>query len=63
MSVLKQILDIMPVPVQEIYLKYKYNRQLSEWEKKGKPLPPPHIIKQNVIKSYQKKHSSKQVHS
>jgi hypothetical protein len=29
---------------------------LSEWEQKGRPAPPPHIVKQNIIKEYQQKY-------
>lgn len=28
---------------------------LDQWEKDGKPLPPPHILKQKVVEEYQKK--------
>lgn len=29
------------------------NRQLIQWQKEGCPDPPPHIVKQNIIKDYQ----------
>ena len=32
-----------------------HEEQLAEWEKKGRPSPPPHIVKQMAIKEYQKK--------
>lgn len=57
MSKLKQILSILPEPLSDCYLNYKYNKQLKSWKKKGCPLPTPHIVKQLVIKSYQKSHN------
>lgn len=30
-------------------------RQLAEWENSGRPVPPPHIVKQNIIKEYRQK--------
>ena len=32
-----------------------HKEQLAEWEKNGKPLPPPHIVKQMAIEEYRKK--------
>lgn len=32
-----------------------HKKQLAEWEKNGKPLPPPHIVKQMAIEEYRKK--------
>ena len=37
--------------------KTDYKQQLDEWEKNGKPLPPPHIVKQNTIRDYQKQYN------
>ena len=54
MSTLKHILSILPEPIRDCYLNYKYTKQLNVWKSKGCPLPPPHIVKQLVIKSYQK---------
>lgn len=53
MSKLKSILSILPEPISDCYLNYKYAKQLKTWENKGCPLPTPHIVKQLVIKSYQ----------
>ena len=36
-----------------------HQEQLSEWEKNGKPSPPPHIVKQMAIEEYQKKFNAK----
>jgi len=32
-----------------------HEEQLAEWEKNGRPSPPPHIVKQMVIEEYRKK--------
>ena len=32
-----------------------HKEQLAEWEKNGKPLPPPHIVKQMAIEDYKNK--------
>ncbi len=32
-----------------------HEEQLADWDKKGRPLPPPHIVKQMVIDEYRKK--------
>ncbi|MDR1090644.1 MAG: hypothetical protein LBL79_06165 [Prevotella sp.] len=57
MSKLKQLLAIIPEPLRDCYFNYKYNKQLKNWEKNGRPLPTPHIVKQLAIKSYQKKYN------
>ena len=36
-----------------------HQEQLSEWEKNGRPSPPPHIVKQMAIEEYQKKFNAK----
>jgi hypothetical protein len=30
---------------------------LAEWEKRGRPIPPPHIVKQKILRDYSKKYS------
>jgi len=35
-----------------------HNMQLAEWEKKGRPAPPPHIVKQMTIKEYSQKYNT-----
>jgi hypothetical protein len=32
-----------------------HEEQLTEWEKNGRPLPPPHIVKQKAIEEFRKK--------
>jgi hypothetical protein len=36
-----------------------HQEQFDEWEKSGKPSPPPHIVKQMAIEEYQKKFNIK----
>jgi predicted O-methyltransferase YrrM len=37
----------------------RQKRKLIEWEKNGKPVPPPHIIKQQTIRSFAEKYEIK----
>jgi len=39
--------------------KRKNKRELAEWKKNGCPVPPPHIVKQMIIKEYQKMYNYK----
>ena len=36
-------------------IEINHEEQLAEWEKNGRPSPPPHIVKQMTIEEYQKK--------
>lgn len=58
MSNLKRILSLLPEPVQDAYLKKKHAKQLKSWIKNNKPTPPPHIVKQEVINSIQRKYGT-----
>jgi len=49
----------------QIYIKLRFwikqingNRILVEWEKQGRPVPPPHIVKQLTIKEYAEKYKT-----
>lgn len=55
MGFLKELLILMPVFVQDTYLKNKYDKQLSKWEREDNPIPVPHIVKQRAINTYKKK--------
>lgn len=57
MSFLKELLILMPIFVQDTYLKNKYDKQLSKWEREGRSIPVPHIVKQNVINAYKKRYN------
>ncbi len=43
-------------PLYPIYSKWKQKRELIKWGKKGRPVPPPHIEKQEVLKRYAKQY-------
>lgn len=51
----------MPIFIQDkirfFYYRYFGNFTIKRWYNKGKPLPPPHIIKQKTIESYQYFHN------
>lgn len=34
----------------------KSKRIIKKWERRGRPLPPPHVVKQSIIRSYQQKY-------
>lgn len=54
----KIVLIITPVIIidtlRSIVLKLLSKRNLEKWEQQGRPVPPPHIVKQKVIKEFQK---------
>jgi hypothetical protein len=50
-------------PLRNLYLLYgkltkdrKQKAQLFAWEKEGRPVPPPHIVKQRLLREYAKKY-------
>jgi len=55
MNLLKNI--VKRTPIYPYYKRIKEERLISNWYKKGKPAPPPHFIKQGVVKEYAKKFS------
>lgn len=52
----KQYLDILPRFVQKLYKSYQNSKKKSKWLKQGKPMPVPHIVKQELITEYKNKH-------
>jgi len=56
-SLLKKIIKKTPLyySFRNWETKRKQRKELSEWEKKGKPIPPPHIIKQRTLLIYAKR--------
>ncbi len=46
---------VLPQRLYTLIKKQFAGRQLKEWQEKGCPAPPPHIVKQLAIKEYQKK--------
>jgi hypothetical protein len=44
---------------QDRAVKKRQARELVEWERNGKPVPPPHLVKQRTLKSYSEKYGLK----
>lgn len=53
----KKIFNILPDFIQRIYHSKKNKSQISKWIKKGRPVPAPHAIKQELVTRYGKKHN------
>lgn len=55
---IKALLNLLPIKWQHNLriwnMKRHRNAVIEQWEKEGKPLPPPHTIKQLAIEHYQK---------
>jgi hypothetical protein len=49
------IKKILPQPLKDLVVAWQDYRELKQWERDGKPAPPPHLIKQLKIKEYQEK--------
>ena len=37
----------------------RQERALAEWERRGRPVPPPHVVKQGVLRSYARRYDLK----
>ena len=48
--------EILPHTIYSFIKKKFAKKQLKDWQKKGCPAPPPHIVKQIMIQKYQKKY-------
>ncbi|MDR1718592.1 MAG: hypothetical protein LBR67_00515 [Dysgonamonadaceae bacterium] len=48
----------VPQSIIDYRTKKRHRKQYIEWEKAGKPVPPPHLVKQLIIKEFQNKHHS-----
>lgn len=46
----------MPAGIRKWYEKSSDQRRLARWEKAGRPVPPPHIVKQMTIHSYREQY-------
>lgn len=53
----KRYLDLLPRSIQKIYKSYQNNQKKKKWIKQGKPVPVPHIIKQELIVEYKNKYN------
>ena len=60
-QVVKRIIDKIPFysQIRNRVAKHKQMKELVEWERNGKPVPPPHIVKQRMIQAYSKKYGLK----
>lgn len=57
---IKQILkSFVPKIILRILTEQKNNKQFEKWKREGCPLPPPHVVKQNTIKEYRSRYSSR----
>ncbi len=56
-SLLKKIIKKTPLYdlQQKCVSKMHERKQFIEWERKGRPAPPPHIVKQRAIRSFAKR--------
>jgi len=51
-SFAKKILHALPFPVKNKIQEYRSRSIIKKWEQEGKPVPPPHQIKQLAIQNY-----------
>lgn len=58
---LKQIIKKTPLyyPLRNWVVKRRQLNEFAEWERKGKPVPPPHIVKQKALRDYSKMYGLK----
>jgi hypothetical protein len=52
-NTLKQF--IKRTPIHPVLRTIKQRQELKEWEKRGRPAPPPHIVKQRAIREFAEK--------
>lgn len=52
MTSAKRYLSMLPEFIQKMYHSYKNKAQISKWNKQGKPITPPHAIKQQIVLNY-----------
>jgi len=55
MNLLKNI--VKKTPIYPLLYRLRKKRVINNWHKAGKPIPPPHIIKQEIVKQYARKFS------
>ena len=57
-SLVKSIFSLLPISVKNTLREVKFwslkLKTIKNWEKSGRPLPPPHEVKQEIIAKYQK---------
>ena len=57
-SELRQVIKKTPLyyPLRNWVVRRKQTADLAEWEGKGKPIPPPHMAKQRMLREYGKRY-------
>jgi len=58
-SIEKKIMAVLPERIAKPLRKLRRNQILQQWERAGKPMPPPHQVKQLAIENYAGKYSCK----
>jgi len=58
-SIEKKIMAVLPEGIAKPLRKLRRNQILQQWERAGKPMPPPHQVKQLAIEIYAGKYSCK----
>ena len=60
-QLMKQIIQKTPLynPLSKWLAKRRYQIQFEEWKRNGRPVPPPHIVKQRTLQLYSKKYGLK----
>ena len=43
-------------PLRNWAVKRRCTAELAEWKRKGRPVPPPHIVKQRTLREYSKRY-------
>jgi hypothetical protein len=53
-QIIKKIIKITPLyrPLCNWVVKKKFEKELVQWERNGKPVPPPHLVKQRTLRAY-----------
>lgn len=55
-NLLKNVLK--KTPIYPLLFRFKKIKIINNWKKMGKPIPPPHLIKQETVKEYARKFST-----
>jgi protein-L-isoaspartate O-methyltransferase len=55
---LKHLIQLTPVyfPLRSWYRRRQAPAELDDWERKGRPSPPPHVVKQRALRQYAQDH-------
>jgi hypothetical protein len=55
-QLLKEFIKRAPLPpaMKALIIARRQKRTLDEWERNGRPVPPPHIVKQRIIRDFAK---------